>query len=126
MRVVIFGSRSLEFLDFSTFDFLIENFRKKYPDHSKFDEVISGGARGIDTFARKWAKWKCIPFNEFAAEWKRHGKMAGYIRNELMAEVADIGLAIWDGSSRGTAHMIEQMRERCKSVYVISLDWKDL
>ena len=41
------------------------------------------------------------------ADWDRHGKGAGPIRNRAMAKSgADRCLAFWDGESRGTLDMI--------------------
>lgn len=73
-------------------------------------EVVSGKARGIDTLGEEWAKANNIPVAEFpvrAADWKRYGKRAGYLRNQQMGEYADALIAIWDGKSRGTVHMID-------------------
>ena len=66
------------------------------------DGVISGGARGADTLAYDWAgesgrKRKMIP-----ADWDKHGKAAGAIRNQQMAQIGDALIAFWDGKSRGT------------------------
>lgn len=45
------------------------------------------------------------------ADWDKHGKSAGYKRNEEMARNADALIAFWDGKSKGTKHMIDIARE---------------
>lgn len=75
-------------------------------------EVVSGRARGIDTIGELWAEAHVIPVKRFAARWLPDGPAggvdlgAGRKRNEEMAIYADALLAIWDGSSTGTRHMI--------------------
>lgn len=91
-------------------------------------EVVAGGARGIDTLAIEWAKHNNIQFRIFKADWDKYGKSAGPIRNIEMAKNADALLAIWDGSSRGTEHMIQVAKKKGLKVYVYNSggeSWKD-
>lgn len=81
-------------------------------------EVVSGTAKGVDILGEEWAKIHKIPIKQFPANWDKYGKAAGFRRNEEMAEYADALIAIWDGKSRGTLHMINSMVSRKKSVYV--------
>ena len=53
------------------------------------------------------------------ADWDKHGKAAGPIRNAEMAEVADALIAFWDGQSRGTANMISLAKSKGLSVAVV-------
>lgn len=72
-------------------------------------EVVSGGAAGPDTLGERWAKEKGIKVKRFPADWDKYGKSAGPRRNKQMAEyVGKDGalLALWDGTSAGTKHMI--------------------
>lgn len=73
----------------------------------KVTEIVSGGARGIDLAGELYANAKLppIPIKRFPAQWDLHGKSAGPIRNFEMACYADALVLIWDGSSRGSAHM---------------------
>lgn len=82
-------------------------------------EVVSGTAYGIDRLAIAWALRNHIPVREFYAQWGVHGQSAGYMRNMAMAEYADALIAVWDGSSRGTAHMIDHARKRGLPVFVL-------
>ena len=67
--------------------------------------IISGGARGIDSAGEAWAAYMAFPFILYTAYWDEQGKRAGYIRNAEMAEACDVGILVWDGKSKGTAHM---------------------
>ena len=82
-------------------------------------EVVSGTAYGIDSKAIGWALRHRVPVREFYAQWSEYGKRAGFMRNVDMAEYADALIAIWDGESKGTAHMIEQARKHGLKVYVL-------
>jgi len=80
--------------------------------------VVSGGARGIDRLGEAWATDHTIAITRFPAEWTRYGRSAGYRRNEVMAVHADALLAIWDGHSPGTRHMIDTARDHGLTVFV--------
>lgn len=69
-------------------------------------EVFSGGARGVDIAGENWAIAQGIPVRSFPADWETFGKRAGMLRNEEMASQAEQLIAIWDGKSPGTKHMI--------------------
>lgn len=81
-------------------------------------EVVSGTARGIDQAGESWAIENGIPLKQFPADWFTHGKAAGYKRNLQMAEYADALIAVWDGESRGTKHMIEIARKHRLPTYI--------
>lgn len=70
--------------------------------------IISGGAKGADSLAEKYAKEKGYHMIVFEAEWERLGNKAGPIRNEQMHKFVSTFpnrgvIAFWDGKSRGTA-----------------------
>lgn len=82
-------------------------------------EVFTGRARGADTLGEIWAKRNNIKVAPFPANWDRDGRAAGYIRNmEMLDAGAEALVALWDGQSRGTKHMIEKARERGLKVFV--------
>lgn len=81
-------------------------------------EVVSGGASGVDYIGEALAEKSGLPVKKFPADWKKHGRAAGPIRNRQMAEYADALLAVWDGKSRGTQNMIEEMQKLGKPTYV--------
>lgn len=83
------------------------------------EEIVSGGAPGADTLAVRYATEADIPFKVFPTDWKKYGRSAGPRRNRQMAEYADAAIVFWDGKSRGTQNMIQQMRELGKPVEVV-------
>ena len=74
--------------------------------------VLSGTARGADLLGEAWAKEHGVPCERFPAEWDQYGKSAGYKRNVQMAEQAEALIALWDGKSKGTKHMIDIARSK--------------
>ena len=81
-------------------------------------EVVSGTARGVDSLGETWALSRGLPIKRFPADWGRHGKAAGYVRNREMSQYADALIAIWDTKSKGTGHMIDLARAAGLKVYV--------
>jgi predicted Rossmann fold nucleotide-binding protein DprA/Smf involved in DNA uptake len=84
----------------------------------KLLKFISGGGGNIDNAAKDFAIKRHTPFQEFPADWTAHGKAAGPIRNRQMADVADAGVIVWDGESRGAFNMLTELLKRGKPVYV--------
>ena len=83
-------------------------------------EIISGAASGADSLAAMVAQTLGFTVREFPADWNRHGRSAGYIRNnEMLNEDPDLVIAFWDGQSRGTAHTIYEAHNRAIPVEVI-------
>lgn len=74
--------------------------------------IIHGGARGADCLADQWAVVNWQESVEFPADWKRHGKMAGPIRNLQMLEEGKPDLVVAFPGGRGTAHMVKAAEER--------------
>lgn len=81
-------------------------------------EVVSGTARGVDKLGEAWARARKIPITPFPANWNQLGKAAGVLRNAEMAKYADALVAIWDGESPGTKHMIDEATRRGLRVHV--------
>lgn len=85
-------------------------------------EVVCGEARGVDAMGRWWAESHRIPVAKFPADWDKHGRQAGYLRNVQMGNYAEALIAIWDGRSRGTRHMIDIATKNGLKVYVHRVD----
>jgi hypothetical protein len=101
MKVIIAGGRDFD-------DYLTLNCEIDFLNNHYFKlEIVCGGARGADTLAENYAKQLGLPVKVFPADWDKHGKSAGYLRNQQMAEYADMLVAFWDGKSKGTKHMID-------------------
>lgn len=83
--------------------------------------VLSGDAKGVDRLGAAWAREHRIPVEVFLPDWARYGRVgpknAGYRRNEEMAKCADALVAIWDGKSQGTAHMLLCMQRLGKPTW---------
>jgi hypothetical protein len=117
MKILICGSR-----DFNNYDYLknavnrhVEDNKLNFPYDDEV-EIVSGGARGADTLAERYAKESGFALKVFPADWDTYGKKAGILRNEEMAHYLFVSLhrceviAFWDGSSRGTRNMINTAR----------------
>ena len=100
MKVAVIGSRSLR----------VDDLGKFLPED--VTEIVSGGAKGVDTSAREYAQAHGIPLTEFLPDYRRYGRGAPLRRNITIIEYADLVLAFWDGKSRGTKYVIDQCRER--------------
>lgn len=88
------------------------------PFRGEITQVVSGCARGPDTHGEVWAARQKIAVQRFPAEWARFGRSAGPTRNRAMARNADALIAVWNGSSPGTAHMIREATRRGLRVFV--------
>lgn len=85
-------------------------------------EIVSGLAKGPDTIALEYAKKFNLPYKEFPADWNKHNKAAGMIRNAEMAEYADRVLVFWDMKSKGTKNMLELAKKKGLFRHVHILD----
>lgn len=110
MKVIVAGSRDIK--KFSTVEEAIKL--------AKFNitEVVSGGAYGVDRLGERWAKDNNIPLKVFMADWIRFSNRAGILRNIQMAEYGEALIAVWDGCSTGTKHMIDIATKKGLKVYI--------
>lgn len=100
MRVAVIGSRGLQ----------VKNLGEYLPKETT--EIISGGARGIDACAREYALRHGLKLTEYLPEYSRYGRGAPLKRNITIIENAELVLAFWDGSSKGTQYVIENCKKR--------------
>lgn len=98
MKTIVAGSRSI-----TAYTLVDQAIRES---EFQVTEVVSGGARGVDYLGEQWASNHHIPIKRFRADWDRYGISAGYRRNTEMAQYAEALVAVWDGRSRGTFHMV--------------------
>lgn len=85
------------------------------------DTILSGMARGADRLGVKWAHQQRrlrITLKKYPADWNKHGKSAGIIRNQQMAQEGDALIVFWDGRSKGTRHMIEAATREGLNVHI--------
>ena len=110
MKVIIAGSRNI-----TEYAVVIQAIKESFFD---ITEVVSGGARGVDSLGEQFAGEYAKDFKLFPADWAALGKKAGYVRNTQMAKYAEALIAIWDGQSKGTEHMINQARQYGLQIYI--------
>lgn len=80
--------------------------------------IVSGGCAGADVLGERYAKENGYSIDRYPAEWQKHGRKAGIMRNAVMADNADALIAYWDGISRGTKNMIDEARKKGLAVRV--------
>ena len=106
MKVAVIGSRGLSVEDFSSY----------LPKETQ--EIVSGGAMGIDRSARRYAQKNGIKLTEFLPDYASYGRRAPLLRNLEIIEYSDLVLAFWDGTSRGTKFVIDNCKKMNKPVKV--------
>lgn len=122
MKLIIAGGRDMtdkHFVQRHFLTFIREQDSRK--PLGGITEIVSGTARGAD----RCGEWVATFYNglglkQFPADWDKHGKRAGYLRNAEMADYADALLAFWDGKSKGTKHMIDTATKKGLVVKVVS------
>ena len=107
MKIAVIGSRGLK----------VDNLEKYLPEETT--EIVSGGAKGIDTCAREYALAKGLKLTEFLPEYAKYGRIAPLKRNLQIIDYADCVLAFWDGRSRGTEYVIKQCKKKNIKVTVM-------
>jgi len=68
-----------------------------------------------------FARANDIPCEVMPANWSKYGRRAGILRNEQMADEAEAVIAVYDGTSNGTAHMISTAEARGLHLFVKEL-----
>lgn len=107
MKVLVCGGR----------DYKDETFVWRYLDtvvlqFSAFRiSIIEGGASGADRFAANWADARGIPRERFDADWAKHKKSAGPIRNQRMMDEGKPDIVIAFPGDKGTADMKARARK---------------
>lgn len=102
MRVLVCGGR-----DYSDVDMVSVTLKGL-----KFTWLIQGGADGADRLARDYAEAMGIPIKTYLADWEKHGKAAGPIRNQRMLDEGRPDLVVAFPGGRGTADMVRQASRR--------------
>lgn len=106
MKTAVVGSRGLTQIEIADY----------IPEDTTM--IISGGARGVDTLAARYAQLNHIPVQVFRPNYERYGKKAPLLRNREIVAACDRLIAIWDGKSRGTSYTIHCARAARKEVRV--------
>ena len=107
MKIAVVGSRKLKIVDIG----------KYLPADT--DEIVSGGAVGVDMCAEEYATVHGIKFTVFLPDYKRYGRAAPILRNKTIVDYSDKVIVFWDGSSRGTLSVIKYAKSAAKPIDVI-------
>ena len=107
MKVLVAGSRNIRVFDLSEY----------IPPET--DLIISGGAEGVDSLAEQYADQHRISKLILRPRYDLYGRAAPIKRNEIMVDLADIVIIIWDGISKGTNHTVTYARKKNKPLQVI-------
>jgi hypothetical protein len=90
---------------------------------NRIENVVSGGARGVDKFAEKLAKelWIEDPIIHKPNYEKYGRKAAPKLRNTLIVKDCDAAIVIWDGYSGGTYDSMVKLSEARKPYILIEV-----
>lgn len=119
MRVLVCGGR-----DYNDYDYVRHVLYDFCDTHGLADNeykmpngitIIHGGAKGADHLADQWAVVNWVPIEEYKADWDKHGKAAGPIRNQQMLDTG-VDYVIAFPGGRGTEHMKKIARKAGVSV----------
>ncbi len=108
MKIAIVGSRKIKLTEKDIAEFI-----------SVGDEIISGGAKGVDSNAAKYAKKYGLKLTEFLPEYELYGHAAPILRNKKIVDFADKVIVFWDGSSKGSLSVIKYAQKIQKSCQII-------
>lgn len=102
-RILITGSR-----DWDDLERMIEVLAP-FDDIAGPKRLNHGGARGADQMAGYIALSMGWDVEVYPADWDKHGKAAGHIRNQQMVDLgADVCLAFPKGESKGTRNCMKR------------------
>ena len=114
MRVIIAGSRFI-----TDYDLVVKAVKES---GFEITEVVCGAANGVDSLGERYAKENGIKLSYFYADWKGLGKRAGHARNIQMGNYGEALIAVWDGESKGTKHMINYAKKKKLLVYIKNIN----
>ena len=109
MRLAIIGSRTCPAVDIASHLWFVPEL------------IVSGGAKGADTYARQFAVEHGIPFIEFLPEYRKFGRIAPIIRNRQIVDNCDFLLAFWNGVSPGTCHALDYAKRKGKPFKIVRI-----
>jgi hypothetical protein len=120
MRVGIVGSRNYSLAGID----LIRKFINSLPTDTV---IVSGGCpQGPDRWAEGAAKMDGYESLIFPADWVKHGRGAGFIRNQTIVDNSDRIVAYWDGKSNGTMDTVRKARKKGIPVTIIGPDGQEM
>ncbi len=106
MKVAVVGSRTLT------------NIKLEQYITEQTEEIISGGASGIDFCAAEFARSKGLKLTEFLPEYEHYGRAAPIVRNKMIVDYADKIIVFWDGKSKGSLSVIKYAQKLKKPLEI--------
>ena len=82
-------------------------------------EIVSGGAVGVDTLAKRYAERNRLRFTCFEPDYIQFGKTAPLVRNDEIIDYSDFVLVIWNGESNGSRYVINKCIEKDKPMKIV-------
>lgn len=113
--ISVVGSRT--FKDYTLLKRTLNEIRER--SHERSVVLVSGGARGADQLAERYAREYSLPIRILSPDWNRYGKSAGLRRNTDIVQECDILVAFWDQKSNGTRDSINKARRMKKDLKII-------
>lgn len=112
MKLIIAGGREyyLSPMEYRKLDSLIKD--------KCVTEIVSGGATGVDSCGEFWAEVRGLKCTVFKADWTKHGRKAGPIRNAEMAAYANVAVLFHGGI--GTRSMYDEAAKTGMHI----IDWR--
>jgi hypothetical protein len=116
VKLIIAGSRDIE--DYECLWEILQS------STMSITEIVSGKARGVDTLGENYARDIYVPVADFPAQWddleteplriktntrgKQYNALAGFARNERMAQYADACVILRREGSKGSLDMLKR------------------
>jgi len=122
MRVIVCGGRDEDLYDDAVMRALIRGLGYHLGPRLT---IIHGAARGADVQIGGFASGIGLKVEEFPAGWEKHGRAAGFIRNQAMLESgADLVIAFkdnfnWKLDRGGTEDMVRRAKAAGVPTYVV-------
>lgn len=118
MKVLVCGGRDftdrrrlISFLDKLCYERGWKTPEDEYGNWLPAITIIHGGAKGADSLADDYAVVNWTGLEVYPADWKNHGKSAGYIRNKQMLEKGKPDIVVAFPGGKGTKMMKELARK---------------
>lgn len=109
VALAIVGSR--DYSEYDNFCIHLNYWIKTHPG-LKINSIVSGGAKGVDSLAHKYAETHNIPITIHYANWVKYGRSAGPMRNQLIVNNATHLIAFPDERSVGTWDSVNKAKKK--------------
>jgi hypothetical protein len=116
MKLAIVGSRNPG-ISYSKFEELL----LAEINISEITQIVSGGAKGIDTFAKLFAGKHHIPLMEFLPKYADYGKYATLRRNTEIVRESNVVIAFPTVDSKGTLYSMSEAKRLSKRLIVVKI-----